>query len=308
MGGIVFLIIVGIVIYNIIMKADKNLSSTTNKSNNSSTNKTYTKNYDYKSKPITYAKQGLEVLNENINTIKNSYENFDIEEEVEKRLQKQIEEIEEVYERKYETLLKEANASIEINSENFEEVLSQLENQIDLNECSTTSKQKLKNIYYRIQDKLNINLGNTQDNLLFENFDELYQFMKEQSVYNAEQILKDGIDIIESSGSYRYSKEGVLYIELASALGSKAADYYLGNLYYKANKDNRDMEKAFYYLKKAAEKGHADAKNSLGIILATGDGYIQNLEEAKKYFLEAMKKGSVEAKENLKILEEHLGS
>ena len=56
----------------------------------------------------------------------------------------------------------------------------------------------------------------------------------------------------------------VEYFEMASMNGVPAAMYYLGDIYYDGKYNTeKDRDKAISYFRKAAENGHAEAKNRL---------------------------------------------
>ncbi|PKK63478.1 kinase-like protein [Rhizophagus irregularis] len=67
----------------------------------------------------------------------------------------------------------------------------------------------------------------------------------------------------------------------------------------------KNLEKAFYWYQKAAEKGYIDAMNSLAICYKNGEGTEKNLEKAFYWYQKAAEKGYIDAMNNLAICYEN---
>ena len=68
--------------------------------------------------------------------------------------------------------------------------------------------------------------------------------------------------------------------------------------------DNEDYEEAVYWLRKAANQGHATAQALLGAMYYEGAGVVKNYEEAVYWLREAANQGHEKAKKALAMLEE----
>ena len=64
-----------------------------------------------------------------------------------------------------------------------------------------------------------------------------------------------------------------------------------------------DYDKAFYWIKKAAEQGDVQAQFNLAICYYNGQGVSKDLKQAIYWYQKAAGQGFVEAKERLKLLE-----
>lgn len=77
------------------------------------------------------------------------------------------------------------------------------------------------------------------------------------------------------------------------------AQYYCGRCYNFGYGVEKDTEKGFQYLFKAAEAGNASSQNYIGYAYLNGNGVEQDITEAIKWFQKAAENGNGEAMNNL---------
>lgn len=83
-----------------------------------------------------------------------------------------------------------------------------------------------------------------------------------------------------------------LVLQRRASEGDKEAMYRLAEGYYYGNEEvSRDIDKAFYWYKKAAGKGYVPAIRDLGLCYLSGDGVKVNYNKAWSCFEKAAKKG-----------------
>lgn len=107
----------------------------------------------------------------------------------------------------------------------------------------------------------------------------------------------------------------------AAEKGSAAAMYNLGVMHYKGqvykpydtknlleetmnpgSTRKKQMQQAYDWFKKAADKEYVKAMYAIGLLYKNGEGMDKNLTEARKWFQKAADKGDADAKEELKKL------
>lgn len=86
------------------------------------------------------------------------------------------------------------------------------------------------------------------------------------------------------------------YVSWPKTNTEKGMNYLLGHGVYQSD------EKAFYYFKKAADRGDAQAQNELGYMYAAGKGTPQNYEASFAMYQRAAKHGVASAQYNLGLL------
>src|SRR6266480_6980546 len=80
-----------------------------------------------------------------------------------------------------------------------------------------------------------------------------------------------------------------------SCLQNRVTQYILACFY----NNKKDLEKAFYWYKKAADKGHINAQYVLASLYKNGEGTEKNLKKAFKWYLKAAESGNYDAIEDL---------
>src|SRR5436190_535378 len=87
--------------------------------------------------------------------------------------------------------------------------------------------------------------------------------------------------------------------------GDDDEQHNLGLLLYDYNDDEgteKNLEKAFHWFQKAAEKDHIKAQYKLALLYYNGEGTENNLEKAFYWFQKAAKKDHIKAQYNLALL------
>ncbi|MDR2350357.1 MAG: sel1 repeat family protein, partial [Deltaproteobacteria bacterium] len=76
--------------------------------------------------------------------------------------------------------------------------------------------------------------------------------------------------------------------EKAAGAGYVPAQYNLG-VFYRELRGEADYEKAAAWLRKAAERGNAEAAHALGCLFSAGEGVRRDFAEASKWYAKAAK-------------------
>ena len=84
--------------------------------------------------------------------------------------------------------------------------------------------------------------------------------------------------------------------------GDAYAQHAIGLLYGLGRGTDKDMEKAIYWLGKAAEQGDINAKRELGLIYYNGHGVIRDYKKAAKWYKEAAKQGDAKSQYKLALM------
>lgn len=103
-------------------------------------------------------------------------------------------------------------------------------------------------------------------------------------------------------GVAKNADEAVKWYLRAATLGSAAGQFYLADMYMRANGVRQNDAEAVKWLRLAAAQGHDNAQNNLGLLLWYGRGVASDRKEAIKLWRMAAKSGSTEAKRNLEHL------
>ena len=76
-------------------------------------------------------------------------------------------------------------------------------------------------------------------------------------------------------------------------------EYILAKNYYYGIGGEKNLEEAFAWYLKAAEKGYSDAQYKVGYMYDNGEGVKEDKEEAFEWYMKAAKKGHTSAQCNL---------
>ncbi|CAE7203315.1 chr1, partial [Symbiodinium pilosum] len=106
-------------------------------------------------------------------------------------------------------------------------------------------------------------------------------------------------DIYEhGKGGLTDLKEAAKYYQMAAEHGHERANYALGRFYEEGKGGlEKSFDKAEKYYKVAADKGMADAMNALSLLYGEGRNGVPNAYQAIEYAKKAANKGHPEAKE-----------
>jgi len=298
MGGLIFIIIIGILIYNVVVKGNKINTNTPNYNlprNNNSLNNSLDNNL--------------------INNMQNEIDKK-VEKEVEKRLQKEIKDVENIYKDKYEKILKEEIKKINRTKQSKEEILDMnviKENIIKFTKYINENKNKI-NISYIEKINLEEFIKTLSENFDInfykkeikeeENIEKIYENIYENVNKNIDKFIEAGY--FYKRNNEKNIKKAFDNFYIAAIFGNEESAYNIAMMYKDGEIGEIDYEKAAYFMKLSAEAGYVYAENEYGIMLATGEGVSQDLYKASNYFLSASKKGNKAAKENMKILKQYI--
>ncbi|MDR3182095.1 MAG: sel1 repeat family protein [Planctomycetaceae bacterium] len=101
-------------------------------------------------------------------------------------------------------------------------------------------------------------------------------------------------------------EEAVKYLRKAADKGIADAQLLLGKCYVLGEGVPEDFEEAAKWYRKAAQQGYAEAQFKLAQLYQTGLGVEEDLTEAAKWYRQAAQQGDEKAKENLKKVEEQI--
>ncbi len=90
--------------------------------------------------------------------------------------------------------------------------------------------------------------------------------------------------------------------------GDAEAQYQLARIYFEANGVDQSDKKGEFWVRKAAEQGHAQAQSDLGELYATGQLMIikKNLVEADKWFILSSRQGNGRGMRNMRDVEKEM--
>ncbi|MDQ9949759.1 tetratricopeptide repeat protein [Acinetobacter sp. 12966] len=91
------------------------------------------------------------------------------------------------------------------------------------------------------------------------------------------------------------------WFEIASKQGDASAQNALGIIYLRGLGGDKDLSKAEYYYRLAANKNHENAQLQLALILNSKKS--DNLKEAKEWLEKVSLNGNIEAKDKLREIE-----
>ena len=91
---------------------------------------------------------------------------------------------------------------------------------------------------------------------------------------------RDGLHAYEAGN---YEKAAAIWEPLAGQ-GHKRAQHQMGNLYRGGLGVDRDLERSFGWMQRAAEQGHAPSQFVLGHMLDEGMGVARNAERAFRWY------------------------
>ena len=139
-------------------------------------------------------------------------------------------------------------------------------------------------------------------------------FFYEQTVRAAMESTSRGalgkaLAIYTAGEDYAKDSEALKLFEQASAEGNAKADYYLGQMYEKAQGTEQDFDKAFECYSKAADAGDSDAVFSIGLQHYYGHHVPQSYREALRWFMKAAEMGNAKGWFNAGVMyEQGLGT
>ncbi len=110
---------------------------------------------------------------------------------------------------------------------------------------------------------------------------------------------------LEGWGVSKSDDNAVEMLRKASGLSLAEAQFGIGELYNKGNKDLKikpDVDKTVKWFRRAAENGHAQAQNYMGTIYYQGIGVTKSVKDAKYWWQKAADQGNEDAKEALRNL------
>lgn len=87
--------------------------------------------------------------------------------------------------------------------------------------------------------------------------------------------------------------------------GDAESQYQLGRMYFEANGVDQSDKTGEFWVRKAAEQGHAQAQSDMGELYATGQLLVirKNVVEADKWFILSSRQGHGAGTRNMKELE-----
>jgi TPR repeat protein len=96
------------------------------------------------------------------------------------------------------------------------------------------------------------------------------------------------------SGRFEYKARVVTALRTEAERGGAAAQYALGNRYYKGVGVAKDCTKAVFWFREAAERDHTGAQLALGLCYLRGEGAVQSYEESIPWFRKVAAQGNQE--------------
>jgi hypothetical protein len=97
--------------------------------------------------------------------------------------------------------------------------------------------------------------------------------------------------------------ESAASLRKAAERGDAEAQYKLGLAYFEGEGVRQDQTEAVKWFRKAAEQGHANAQSNLGAAYFEGDGVKQDRAEAVKWYRKAAEQGHAPAQSALRKLQ-----
>ena len=112
------------------------------------------------------------------------------------------------------------------------------------------------------------------------------------SAFNLASLMQNGLGgSVDERGALEWFRR-------AAAEGDHDAEFAIAGLYY--NGDEQNVHKAYEWMLKAAEGGHADAMYWLGVLLLESDDIEDSETRAKEWFAKAAGMGHYESEKKLK--------
>jgi hypothetical protein len=110
---------------------------------------------------------------------------------------------------------------------------------------------------------------------------------------------KLGIRYARGEGAEKDISKAEYWLRLAADKEYAPAQTDLGLLYYSGGERQKYIETIFQLWKSAANEGYASAQNNLGVLFKKGEGVPQDYVEAVKWFNLSARQGHIEAQYNL---------
>ena len=147
-------------------------------------------------------------------------------------------------------------------------------------------------------------IKDNKENLVAINKLDLEKILKEnkQAIRFENKNFKDLKTDFER-GDYYYArknyKQAFYWYKKAAEQGDAQAQYNIGGMYYTGRGVFQNYKQAFYYYKKAAEQENAKAQNSIGMMYAEGQGVPQNYKQALYWYKKSAEQGYAYAQFNV---------
>lgn len=106
---------------------------------------------------------------------------------------------------------------------------------------------------------------------------------------SAEELRKQGNVYILR----KETEKGIALLRKAADKGNANAQYNLGSIYFLGKVVPKDVVEAAKWFKKAAEQGHRGAQYTLGLVFSSGKGVPMNQVEAAKWYGKAAEQGDI---------------
>ena len=94
---------------------------------------------------------------------------------------------------------------------------------------------------------------------------------------------------------------GMMWMKKAAQRGHAQAQIFMGCEYDSGIRMTQNLEEAAKWWRQAAAQGHAQAQHNLAVAYDKGEGVTQNKEEAVKWFRQAAAQGDAQAQCNLAL-------
>jgi len=94
-------------------------------------------------------------------------------------------------------------------------------------------------------------------------------------------------EVFEAAELSQEWHEAVRICGAEAAAGNAEAQFYFGEMYYRGNGVEIDLDEAMRWYRVSAEQGEAKAQNDLGLIYFEGNGVPQDYAEAARWFRRA---------------------
>ncbi len=122
------------------------------------------------------------------------------------------------------------------------------------------------------------------------------------ALYGVSDLLKEALRMYQND-TLRDNPSSLSYLESQAKAGDMNAAFLLASAYYNGKAGSVDLQKAFYWYKKSADRGDSDAMLMLGwLYYKQAHNIASNTKKARYWFRLAASKGVDEAAEMLELL------
>lgn len=115
---------------------------------------------------------------------------------------------------------------------------------------------------------------------------------------DADEQFELGLCYLNGDGIPQDMQKAVYWLIKAAEQGYVEAQAFLGDSFHEMG----DIKKAVYWWAKAAEQGDASSQNNIGTCYANGEGLSKDLEKAVYWYTKAIEQGYELAQTNLENL------